>query len=348
MKRWVMGLTAAAVLAVALGGGAMGAASGREASLVSRSYLEGTFLQQVTHQASQQAQSLLEPAYQQLQETLEQSAQGYLWQYSASFSSQSGGEGERLTLGQGSGVVWRSGSAQVEGALVDLTLGAEVAQGDSLQPSHRYLAPEQVSLTLTAPSSWWVEGLWRQGDGTGLPFLDVSVSDWYYEPVHYVYEQGLYRGISATIFSPQSPMQRGMLTTVLHRLAGSPETAYAPLFTDVPEGLWYSLPTVWAGQTGVVAGLGNQVFGPEDYVSRQQIALILFRYAQYVGLDVSDRGSLDGFSDSAQVAPWAREAVSWAVSLGIIRGSDGLILPDNNASRAEVAAMVQRFADWMG
>lgn len=348
MKRSVIGLAAAAVLAVALGSGAMGAAVGREESLVSRSYLEGTFLQQVTHQATQQAQSLLEPDYQKIQETLEQVAQGHLWQYSASFSSQSGGAGERFTLGQGSGLVWRSGSAQVEGTLVDLTLGAEVSPGDGLQPNHRYLASGQVTLTLTSASSWSIEGLWRQGGSAGLPFLDVSVSDWYYEAVQYVYENGLYRGISATIFSPQSSMQRGMLTTVLHRLAGSPETAYAPVFTDVPEGLWYSLPTVWAGQTGVVAGLGNQIFGPEDYVSRQQIALILFRYARYVGLDVSARGTLDSFSDSAQVASWAREAVSWAVSLGIIRGSDGLILPDNNASRAEVAAMVQRFADWMG
>ncbi len=141
-------------------------------------------------------------------------------------------------------------------------------------------------------------------------------------------------------------MERCMMTTVLHRLAGKPGVSYSALFQDIPEGEWYTLGTIWAGSLGVVNGVEPGRFDPFASVTRQEIAVILYRYAEKMGYDVSVPSDLNGFWDAGSVASWGSQAVSWAVGAGILNGSDGALLPDDGATRAEVSAMLHRFVNW--
>lgn len=366
MKKRAICLAVAAALALSLGGAALASSGTQEGSLISQSYLEGTFFQNLRQKIEGWAGALLSPVYQQTQEKLDSLAQGYLsglgaggvpipngWNGSDQFTPQSGQAGDCVTLFEGSGIFWASGDAVCSAVLVDVTQGTELASGGTLQANHRYLAVEQVTITVSSQSaSWSVEGIWTADDGgdpaAQLPFEDVAQGSWYYEAVRYVYENKLYLGTSDTTFSPAEPMARKMITTVLYRLDGSHAVAYAPLFRDIPDNMWYTDGTVWAGQNGIVSGVGDQLFAPDDPVVRQQIAVILYNYAEFVGADTSGRGDLSAFADRGEIASWAQEAVSWAVSVGILRGASGNVFPTQQATRAEVAAMLQRFADWLG
>lgn len=365
MKKRAIFLIVAAALALSLGGAALASSGAQGESLISQSYLEGTFLQSLRQKIEGWAEALLSPVYQQAQEKLDSLAQGYLsglgaggvpipsgWNGSDQFVPQSAQAGDSVTLSEGSGIFWASGDAICSGVLVDVTQGTELSSGGALQANHRYLAVEQVTITVSSQSaSWSVEGIWTdEGEDpvAQLPFEDVAQGSWYYDAVRYVYENKLYLGTSDTTFSPSEPMARKMITTVLYRLDGSPAVAYEPLFSDIPDNMWYTDGTVWAGQNGIVSGIGNQLFAPDDPVVRQQIAVILYNYAGFVGADISARGDLSSFGDQGEIASWAQEAVSWAVSVGILRGASGNVFPTQQATRAEVAAMLQRFADWLG
>jgi hypothetical protein len=146
-------------------------------------------------------------------------------------------------------------------------------------------------------------------------------------------------------FDPGGLMTRGMLVTVLWRLASSPEAADGG-FSDVPEGAWYSKAVNWAATNNIAGGYGGRLFGPEDTVTREQMALILYQYAVYAGINVSVEGNLDGFSDGGQTSEWARRAMIWATGAGLINGKDGGLLdPQGAATRAEVAAILHRFIE---
>lgn len=357
MKKRLICLAAAAGIAAGLGGAALASSGGQPDSLVSQSYLEGTFLRQITQSIADWAQQGFALVYDQALDHLDQTLQYHLggvpipegWESGDSFTHCIGQGGDTLTLAQGSGIVWIAGSGSADGVLVDVTQGIETQAGSPLQANHRYLAPDQVTITASEPSSWAVEGIWTiTGSASQLPFVDVPTGSWYHSSIVYVYENGLFQGSSQTLFSPSGEMERGMITTVLHRLAGSPPVGYTPIFQDIPQGMWYTEGTVWAGETGIVSGLGQGIFGPEDPVSRQQIATILFHYAQHIQKDTAARADLSDYSDADSVAGWAQDGVSWAVALGILRGSDGQISPDHSATRAEVAAMLQRFDAWLG
>ena len=136
-----------------------------------------------------------------------------------------------------------------------------------------------------------------------------------------------------------------MIVSMLHRLEGSPAVGSAE-FSDVAGGDWYADPVAWAASEGIVGGYGDGTFGPNDPITREQMASILYRYADYKGLDVSARASLDAYSDADSVSPWASDVMSWAVSEGIISGmSEDTLAPQGTATRAQVAAMFQRFLE---
>lgn len=355
----------AAVLALGATVSILGAAwaSSQSGSLISRNYLEGTFLSELTADIGQWVRDAFAPIAQEAEEKLDQVAQNHQgggqlpdgWTYTGHFTAQSGQAGRTISLSQGSGLLWSSGSAVSQGVLVDVTAGTELSSGGALVPGHRYLAGEEVTVTVSSQSaSWAVEGLWTTGEGEipdippqQLPFVDVPDGTWYYEPVRFVYENKLFQGVSDTHFGPMDTMDRKMMTTVLYRLAGEPAVEYEPMFQDIPAGQWYTLPTIWAGENGIVTGVGDGLFDPDSSVVRQQIAVILFRYAQAFDLDTSARGDLSAFRDEDSIAPWARDAMSWAVATGIVRGSGELVSPESSASRAEVATMLQRFDQWM-
>ena len=176
-----------------------------------------------------------------------------------------------------------------------------------------------------------------------LPFTDVSDSDWFYNPVVYVYSQGLMTGTSATTFEPNTPLSRAMLVAVLHRLEGSPQASGGD-FTDVADGDWYAQAVNWAASVGVVNGFDDGTFQPNTAITREQMAAILMNYAQYKGQDVSARATLDTYNDATAISSWANDVMSWAVAEGLLTGvTNDQLQPQGNATRAQVAAILQRF-----
>ena len=179
----------------------------------------------------------------------------------------------------------------------------------------------------------------------GLPFTDISRSAWYYNAVRYVYDAGLMNGTSATTFAPTATLTRSMTAQVLYNLAGTP-AAGASNFSDVASGAWYADAVAWASAQGVVTGYGNGTFGPNDPVTREQLAAMLYRYAQSIGASTAAQTDLAGYPDRDSVSDWAYEAMSWAVGAGIITGTDaGALNPLGYASRAEVATILMRTAN---
>ena len=177
-----------------------------------------------------------------------------------------------------------------------------------------------------------------------LPFGDVAQNAWYYDAVQYVYENGLMDGTGGGAFSPAATTTRGMVVTILYRLAGQPTSASTSAFSDVAVGQWYSDAVSWASANGIVSGYGDGTFGPNDTVTREQLAAILYRFAQTQSEDVTQTGALSSFTDGGDTAQWAQSAMSWAVGNGLISGKgNGVLDPQGTATRAEVAAILARF-----
>lgn len=175
-------------------------------------------------------------------------------------------------------------------------------------------------------------------------YADVSEDEWYADAVKFVTEKGLMNGVSETAFAPDGTTSRAMIVTILYRAAGSPEAAKENPFEDVPAGAWFTDAVRWASETGVVTGYDEKTFGPDDAITREQLALILFRYAGWQGADVSKRDDLKAFSDADAVSGWAKEAVQWAVAEGLINGVEKDVLsPGGSAARAQAAAILMRF-----
>lgn len=178
-----------------------------------------------------------------------------------------------------------------------------------------------------------------------LPFTDVSTSDWFYSDVMFVYENGLFSGTDSRSFSPNASMTRAMLVTVLYRLEGEPAGTGSSSFSDVYSGSYYEKAVAWAAANGIVTGTGSTSFSPDAKVTREQLAAILYRYAQYKKLDTDAGAKLDSFSDAGNVSGYASEALSWAVSEGLINGASGRLMPKGDATRAQVAAILHRFVE---
>lgn len=179
------------------------------------------------------------------------------------------------------------------------------------------------------------------------PFMDVNKNAWYEDAVKYVYETGLMNGMTGNVFAPNEQMTRAQLVTVLWRMAGSPEVAYTDRFSDVKENRWYVTPVMWAAENGIVDGFPDGTFAPNQPITRDQLAAVLFRYTEFVGGDTSARGGISNFTDGDKVQTWALSAVEWAVGEGIITGKPVggkvSIAPKAFATRAEVATMLMRY-----
>ena len=177
-------------------------------------------------------------------------------------------------------------------------------------------------------------------------FSDVRPSDWYHDAVNYVCENGLMNGTSDTAFSPNATTSRGMIVTILYRLAGSPdmpESNWGYPYADVDAAAYYSTPVYWARMNELVTGYSDTQFGPDDAITREQLTAILYRYADYLGLN-TDTGFIPDkyydFPDYQTVSRYATNAMSWCVNKGIVNGSDGKLNPQGTATRAEVATML--------
>lgn len=182
-----------------------------------------------------------------------------------------------------------------------------------------------------------------------LPFKDVKKTDWFYEDVNYVCQNGLFSGVSKTSFAPNSRMDRGMVATALYRLAKSPKVSGYTMFSDLSYKSYYKNAVLWADSRGIVNGTSETKFSPASKVTREQLAALFYRYAVlYAGADGSAGGvDLNDFQDGWQVSSYAQKAMRWCVSKGIITGKNaGTTLdPAGKATRAQVAAMLRRFGD---
>lgn len=176
-----------------------------------------------------------------------------------------------------------------------------------------------------------------------LPFTDVRESDWFYDDVVFAYENGLFSGTSDTTFSPNTSMTRAMLVTVLYRLEGQPAVNGRSGFSDVQYNGYYEDAVTWAADNGIVNGISTSTFSPNANVTREQMAAILYRYAQYKKYNTAASSSLNSFSDHASVSGYAVMPLQWAVAEKLINGSAGKLMPTGNATRAQVAAILHRF-----
>ena len=194
-----------------------------------------------------------------------------------------------------------------------------------------------------------VYALWRvdKNPNTGAnPFTDVSEKDWFYGDVMFVYENGLMLGTSKTLFSPYGTATRGMMATILWRMEGSPAPKGKNSFTDVEAGKWYADAITWTAENGIFAGYGKDKFGPDDPITREQLAAIFYRYADYKGYDLTVKGNLDKFKDADKITDYAKTAMQWAVGSSLVKGKSGNLLdPQGTATRAEIAAMLHRFIE---
>lgn len=178
-----------------------------------------------------------------------------------------------------------------------------------------------------------------------LPFTDVRESDWFYEDVAFAYENGLFAGTSDTTFSPNASMTRAMLVTVLYRLEDQPAVNGRSGFSDVQYNGYYEDAVTWAADNGIVNGTSASTFSPNANVTREQMAAILYRYAQYKKYNTAASASLNGFTDLASVSGYAAASLEWAVAEKLINGSAGKLMPTGNATRAQVAAILHRFVE---
>ncbi len=176
-----------------------------------------------------------------------------------------------------------------------------------------------------------------------MSFADVPAHEWYYSAVSYVYQHGMMSGTSAAAFSPNVPTNRAMIVSILHRLEGSP-AAGGGTFPDVAAGQYYTGAVAWAASNGIVSGYSNGQFRPDDIITREQLASILYRYAQYKGYALAAPAALSGFSDAADVSQYAVEPMGWAVAQGLISGTNrGTLDPAGGATRAQAASILMRF-----
>ena len=223
-----------------------------------------------------------------------------------------------------------------------ITVGQEASSPEPTDPKPDDPEPTDPKPTDPKPSAPCDGG----ADCPSRRFVDVNTKEWYHPYVDYAVMNGLFGGTSGNTFEPETAMTRAMLVTVLWRYEGQP-MGHQNTFSDVnaKNGSWYIDAVAWASASSVVNGVGNGKFDPEGKITREQMAAILFRYAQKKGIDTSKRGDLSGFPDENRVSGYAKEAVLWTVGEGIINGSDGKLLPQGNATRAQVATSLMRYIE---
>ena len=178
-----------------------------------------------------------------------------------------------------------------------------------------------------------------------MSFTDVKSNDWYYSSVRYAYDNGLFSGVSHDSFGPGDSMDRSMLATVLYSLDGKPAAGKSG-FADVADGAWYADAVAWAAEHGIVSGVGGGAFTPGGTITREQLAVMLYRYAQYKGYDVSKTADLSGYADQDKLSDWAARAVQWACGSGLMTGrSAAQLAPEGTLTRAEAATMLKAFCE---
>lgn len=289
--------------------------------------------------------------------------ESYTFKYTHSSGSSSGGSSSGKTTYKvttssvNNGGVNASPSNAEKGATVTITLSPDkgykldkLTVTDGSGKTVSTVKKSDTVYTFTMPASAVKVGV-SYVKATETPsetkFNDVSANDWFASAVDYVTGKGMMNGTADNTFSPKANTTRGMVVTVLYRLENQPSTSAAS-FTDVASGAYYANAVAWANANGIVSGYGSGKFGPNDKVTREQLAAILYRYAQYKKYDVSvgEDTNILSYDDAQSISSYAIPAIQWACGAGVVTGKSGSKLdPKGNATRAEVAAMLMRFCE---
>ena len=253
------------------------------------------------------------------------------------------------------GTVTASPTRAAKGATVTLTVRADegyqldgLTVTDSKGGTVKLTDKGSGTYTFTMPASKvTVQATFTQNQSGTLPFTDVKTGDWFYEAVQYVYDKGMMTGVSADRFAPASTTTRGMIVTILYRLENEPAVSGDLPFTDVESGAWYADAVAWAAANDIVNGTSATTFAPNSPITREQMATMLYRFAQYKGMDaVTLQEHLTGYPDGDQVSDYAIPAMNWAVGQGLIAGMEnGTLVPQGSATRAQVATILMRFCE---
>lgn len=295
--------------------------------------------------------------------TGESSPYTYEFTYTKPSSGSSGGSSSGKTTYKvttsavNNGGVNASPSSAEKGATITITLSPDkgykldkLTVTDGSGKTVSTVKKSDTVYTFTMPASAVTVGVsYAKADETPskTKFNDVSANDWFASAVDYVTGKGMMNGTADNTFSPKANTTRGMVVTVLYRLENQPSTSAAS-FTDVASGAYYANAVAWANANGIVSGYGSGKFGPNDKVTREQLAAILYRYAQYKKYDVSvgEDTNILSYNDAQSISSYAIPAIQWACGAGVVTGKSGSKLdPKGNATRAEVAAMLMRFCE---
>lgn len=233
-----------------------------------------------------------------------------------------------------------------KGTTIDLAQYAPTKSGATFEGwyADKGLTKKITSVKLDANTTVYAK--WTEAPVSGLPFGDVKSGDWFYNDVKYVYEKGMMAGTAADVFAPNATTTRAMIVTILYRLEGSPAVTGTSAFVDVPAGQWYTDAVNWAAANQIVKGTSATTFAPNASITREQMAAILYRYAQYKGYDVTKKADLSGYSDNGQVSAYAKDALAWANAAKLINGvTNTTLAPQGNATRAQASAILHRFCD---
>lgn len=224
------------------------------------------------------------------------------------------------------------------------SLSVRTATGDSV---HVYNAQKADTYYFYMPDQYVSVSAVFTGKYTSLPFNDVSYGDWYYNAVQFVYSKGIMDGVDYYKFAPNGTITRGMIVTMLWRMAGEPFEMPVTSFTDVEIGRYYTTAVAWACRNGIADGMGESTFGPNDAITREELVTLLYRYAQYFGHSCIGT-SIEGFADAGSVSSYAYNAMCWAYKAGVVTGTTGSRLnPQGTASRAEAAQMIMSFYSFL-
>lgn len=325
--------------------------------LITQSFLRGEFTEDLRENVLESLNSLGDEALIELNE-LYIIHGGY--NFAPGFTPITLAQGETVRLAIGGSFTLLSGTASItvlSGEVINITTGTLVESDTSITQFQRYFVAEASSALITAQSAvtGHIDGFYTTDGETppsppaninALPFRDVQPTHWFFAAVEFVFSNGLFAGTSADLFSPGSPMTRGMFVTVLHRLDGLPQTGESSDFTDVqnPARFYYDA-VVWAALNGIVTGVGDGRFSPDASITREQMAAILYRYAEFRNFDLTaDSPAFYEFTDYNAVSQFAALPMRWAVTQDVLHGAEGRLIPQNTATRAQVAQIIYNFA----
>lgn len=328
--------------------------------LISLSYINNTFRPAVANDGQSLINNSIGKLYSDTGKKLEDAYKGYLlrlggydgYTFAGAYTAINLPSGTQAELVTGSTFVLVSGTASLQvtkGTVINISTGEVVSAPAALTVNQKYFCAEDTVAQFAATSATvcLIDGFYKSG-GTVIVnpviFNDVRSSDWYYGAVKFATDNSLFSGTSATTFEPQTAMTRGMFVTVLYRLEGKPVVSSSAPFSDVPASQYYYNAVVWANANSIVTGYDGK-FSPNDLITREQMAAILYRYASYAGYGAAyaNTSVFDSFPDKGSVSSYFTDAAKWAAYHGLIAGASGKLLPKNTASRAEVAQIILNF-----